>query len=35
MSKIEFSKEEKEVIIRKIQIYFDKELDQETRNRSI
>ena len=29
MSKVEFSKEEKEVIIRKIQIYFKKELDQE------
>ena len=29
MSKVEFTKEEKEVIIRKIQIYLDKELDQE------
>lgn len=29
MSKIEFSKEEKEVIIRKIQMYFREELDQE------
>jgi uncharacterized protein (DUF2164 family) len=29
MSKVEFSKEEKEAIIRKIQIYFKKELDQE------
>jgi len=29
MSKIEFSKEEKEVITRKIQSYFAKELDQE------
>ncbi len=29
MSKIEFSKEEKEVIVRKIQLYFREELDQE------
>ena len=29
MPTVEFSKEEKEVIIRKIQIYFKKELDQE------
>ena len=29
MPKVEFSKEEKEVIIRKIQLYFKKELDQE------
>ena len=29
MSEVEFSKEEKEVIIRKIQLYFKKELDQE------
>jgi len=29
MSKVEFSKEEKEVIIGKIQLYFKKELDQE------
>jgi len=29
MSKVEFAKEEKEVIIRKIQLYFKKELDQE------
>ncbi len=29
MSKIEFSKEEKEHIIRKIQLYFSEELDQQ------
>ena len=29
MSKIEFTKEEKETIVRKIQFYFDQELDQE------
>jgi len=29
ISKVEFSKEEKEVITRKIQLYFKKELDQE------
>jgi uncharacterized protein (DUF2164 family) len=29
MPTVEFSKEEKEVIIRKIQLYFKKELDQE------
>ena len=29
MSEIEFSKEEKEVIIRKIQLYCEKELDRE------
>lgn len=28
MSKIEFSKEEKKVIIQKIQIYFNEDLDQ-------
>ena len=30
MSKIEFNKEEKEAIVRKIQIYFDQELDQDS-----
>lgn len=29
MSQIEFSREEKEVICRKIQLYFQEELDQE------
>jgi uncharacterized protein (DUF2164 family) len=29
MVKVEFQKEEKEVIIRKIQLYFNEELDQE------
>ena len=29
MADIEFSKEEKEVIIKKIQLYFSQELDQE------
>ena len=29
MSKIEFSKEEKEVLVRKIQLYFKEELDQD------
>ena len=29
MPTVEFSKEEKEAIIRKIQLYFQKELDQE------
>ena len=29
MSNIEFSKAEKELIIRKVQVYFSKELDQE------
>lgn len=29
MSKIEFNKEEKESIVKKIQFYFDQELDQE------
>ena len=29
MSKIEFTKEEKEAIVSKIQFYFDQELDQE------
>lgn len=29
MSKIEFTKKEKETIVRKIQFYFDQELDQE------
>lgn len=29
MSKIPFSKEEKESIVKKIQLYFDKELEQE------
>jgi len=29
MSKIEFNKEEKDTIIRHIQLYFDKELSQE------
>jgi uncharacterized protein (DUF2164 family) len=28
MSEIEFSKEEKEIIIKKIQLYFNEELDQ-------
>ena len=28
MSEIEFSKEEKEIIIKKIQLYFSEELDQ-------
>ena len=29
MSKIEFNKEEREAIVKKIQFYFDQELDQE------
>jgi len=29
MSKIEFNKEEKDTIVRHIQLYFDKELNQE------
>jgi uncharacterized protein (DUF2164 family) len=29
MSKIEFSKDEKQLIVRKIKLYFSKELDQE------
>ena len=29
MSKIEFTKSEKEIIVRKIQSYFDQELEQE------
>ncbi len=29
MASIEFSREEKEVIVRKIQLYFSEELDQE------
>lgn len=29
MSKIEFTKEEKEIIVRKVQLYFREELDRE------
>jgi uncharacterized protein (DUF2164 family) len=29
MSKIEFSKQEKEIIVKKVQLYFSEELDQE------
>ncbi|TQV88215.1 DUF2164 domain-containing protein [Aliikangiella coralliicola] len=29
MSKIEFSKEEKQILVNKIKVYFDEELDQE------
>lgn len=29
MSKIEFSKDEKEIVVRKVQLYFKEELDQD------